>query len=277
MMFATLLGSILAEIHRWERKYSLDFNYDKCYYTVVKPKGTLKNESSIPIRMDGIRIMFRWQILYLGVTIDKHLSWMHHLTSVQEKAYSFMQKLNRPSSANWAIKPKLRKMLYAVLVELIILYAAPIWYNGKVVVRNRLQIIQRGLLLCIIKCYKMACMDASRVLSGVLPLDLCVELDRDFMAMVRWNESVDGATLDSESVDQGGMVHDSVGLGFVLHRRHSVHFACFCIYLYVCLFVIFYCCCSLLLLFVTCRSGSCGREVCGRGRLPRFFGVVGRK
>lgn len=91
-------------------------------------------------------------------------------------------------------------MLYAV-ADRTILYVAPIWHNGKVVVENWLLSMQKDLLLCVTKCYAIVSTDALHVFLGVLPLDLCVELDRDFTALVLWNKSVDGTRLNSEPID----------------------------------------------------------------------------
>lgn len=41
----------------------------------------------------------------------------------------------------------------------------------------------------------------STLLSGVLPLDLRAERDRDYTALVRWDRSIDGTGLDPESIE----------------------------------------------------------------------------
>lgn len=106
--------------------------------------------------------------------------------------------MNRLTADNWDLRPKLRNMLYAVVTERIILYSAPIWYNCKVVIANRLFSMQRG-LLCVSKCYSTVSTGALHVSFVVLVLDLRAKLDRDFTALVRWNKGVDGTGLDSES------------------------------------------------------------------------------
>lgn len=113
-------------------EYNIEFSYAMCCYTAVPHKGTFKNQPSRLIHMERHRVTFRWNLLYLGETIDAHLRWMTHLTSVQEKAFKVLHKMNHFTAANWGLRPKLHKMLYAVVAGQIILYAAPIWYNGKV-------------------------------------------------------------------------------------------------------------------------------------------------
>lgn len=120
-------------IHGWAMECSFDFSYGKCCYTNFPPKITLGYKPSVPNRMEGNRIALRWNILFFSVTIDAHLSWMPYLTSVQEKAVKVVHKMNCLTAANWVLKPKLCKMLYAIMLERIILYAPPISHNGKVV------------------------------------------------------------------------------------------------------------------------------------------------
>lgn len=73
--------------------------------------------------MNGDRIRFEHRLVYLGVIIDMHLSWMPHLTAVQKRAYNLVHKMDRLTASNRGIKPKLRKMLFQVVAESIILYA----------------------------------------------------------------------------------------------------------------------------------------------------------
>lgn len=119
--------------------------------------------------MAGNKIAFKWNILYLGVTIVAHITWTSHLTTVQEKAFKVLQQMNRLTASNWGLKPKICKMLYAIVAERITWYAAPTWCNGKRVVVNKLFIIQKGLLLCVIKCYPTVSSNALHVFQGYVP------------------------------------------------------------------------------------------------------------
>lgn len=54
--------------------------------------------------MNGHRIGFEHRLVYLGVIVDMHLSWMPHLTAVQERAYNFVHKMDRLTASNGGIK-----------------------------------------------------------------------------------------------------------------------------------------------------------------------------
>lgn len=115
---------------------------------------------------------------------------MPYWDCIQERAFKVLNKMNRLSTASWRIKPSIHKTLYSTIVERIVLYAVPVWYNCKVVLAKRLQSLQRSLLLWVTKCYKTVSTDALKVLAGVLPLDVRAEIYRDFTTLVRWNKSV---------------------------------------------------------------------------------------
>lgn len=133
-------------------------------------RGRLNNQLSRTVLVIGRKVVFRWKLQYLVRMM--HMSWRPHWDAVQEKAFKLLRKLNRLTAVNWGIKLILHKMLYALMVCSINLYAAPIWFNGKVVVVNRLLSIQRGLLQCVTNCYNRLSTNALHVLLGVLPLDL---------------------------------------------------------------------------------------------------------
>lgn len=73
---------------------------------------------------------------------------MSYLNSIQEKV---LQNIIWWSADNLNLRPIVRKTLYSEEAERIVLYAAPIWYNGKVVVTSRLLNRQRVHLVCVTK------------------------------------------------------------------------------------------------------------------------------
>lgn len=129
--FAAILNPVLNHILQWASEFSLGFSYANCNYTVVSPIGRIDYAPSTPVRMNGHWIRFECCLVYLG-TIDVHMSSMPHLSAVQERAFHFLYKMDCLTATNWGIKPNLRKVLYQVVTEPIILYAASIWYTGNV-------------------------------------------------------------------------------------------------------------------------------------------------
>ena len=81
------------------------------------------------------------------------------------------------------------------------LYAASIWYNDHRVINQRLQSMQKDLLLGISKCYGTTPMDVLIILSGVLPLNLRAGLERDYVTLTRKGRSIEGTALSPETVE----------------------------------------------------------------------------
>lgn len=76
--------------------------------------------------MSGNKVAFKCQLQNLGAMMDEHLSWMPHVDMIQEKAFKMIQVKSRLSAANWSLGTKIRKMLYSLLAEQVILNAASI-------------------------------------------------------------------------------------------------------------------------------------------------------
>lgn len=103
------------------------------------------------------------------------------------------QKISHFSAANCSLRPKLRKMLYSVLAEQIILFVVSIWYSNynNVVIQYRLISMKRALLLCVTKYYSTIYMDALHIFAWILSLDLGAKINRNFTARVHWQRNVE--------------------------------------------------------------------------------------
>lgn len=85
---------------------------------------------------------------------------MRHLDLMEEKAINVKYKLNRVATAIWGVKPQVFRSVYKAVAEHIVLHAASIWYSSKIALCRTLLSIQRGLLLCVTKCYTTVSTDA---------------------------------------------------------------------------------------------------------------------
>lgn len=117
---------------------SFKFSYDKCMYTDFPPKGKVKNNPSHVIWMDDHKAKFFRQIKYLNVVFHWDHSWMPHLDFLQVKTTKDQYKLNRIVIVTWRIRPEVCKVVYLVVAEHVIFYAAPISYSNKVSLYKRL-------------------------------------------------------------------------------------------------------------------------------------------
>jgi hypothetical protein len=65
---------------------------------------------------------------YLGVTVDKGLTWKKQLDKVIDRAYKSFWTCRGTFKKTWGLKPKVVYWIYTVVVTPIVTYAATIWW-----------------------------------------------------------------------------------------------------------------------------------------------------
>ena len=77
--------------------------------------------------MDGINISFSDTFKYLGVTLDRKLTWKHHIYDKLSSCKRLMLMINAKLKGRQATKPKLSKWAYAGVIRPKLLYGCMIW------------------------------------------------------------------------------------------------------------------------------------------------------
>ena len=80
------------------------------------------------------------EVKYLGVTMDRQLSWRKHIDGVQKKCFSMLGLLFR---VRRALPTELRKRLYLALVQPHLDYCAVVWAECSQVDARKLDSVQR--------------------------------------------------------------------------------------------------------------------------------------
>jgi hypothetical protein len=123
------------------------------------------------------RIQLSSEVKYLGVTLDKGLTWKKQLHKVSDKAYKAFWTCIRTFGKTWGLKPKEVYWMYTAVVRPIVTYAATIWWpRVKHKKKNQAELS---------KLQKMACLGITgamrtapmKVLLGLAPLHLQVEAE----------------------------------------------------------------------------------------------------
>jgi len=63
---------------------------------------------------------------YLGIIIDRKLTFKEHITQVMEKCRRIIFALSRSAKLNWGLGHKALKTLYTGGVQPLLLYGAPV-------------------------------------------------------------------------------------------------------------------------------------------------------
>ena len=125
-------------------------------------------------------VEWKTSIKYLGVQLDRRLSFGEHLKIAAAKAIQcranltrLMPNINGPREA--------KRRLVASVVQSKLLYAAPVWANALQThaIQRRLFLAQRSVALRIVSAYRTVSSSAVLVLASVLPIDLLAEERRE--------------------------------------------------------------------------------------------------
>lgn len=127
----------------WAKKWKIILNPSKStavLFTLRRPK------TPTTLVLNGDNISWSTTIKYLGVTLDKKLTWNPHISSKLQQGYQRLKILypliNRQTALSWNCS----LLLYKQILRPLVLYAAPIWGNCAKTHINKIQIFQSKIL-----------------------------------------------------------------------------------------------------------------------------------
>jgi hypothetical protein len=119
------------------------------------------------------------EVIYLGLILDKGLTWKAQLTNVMNKSYRVFWTCKGTFGKAWALKPRVLHWIYTMVIRPVLTYGSTVWwpkvrYN---VSRTELSKIQRSACLAITGAMKMTPTAAMGVLLGLPPLHVMIEAE----------------------------------------------------------------------------------------------------
>ena len=127
------LDAILSWSHRWQMR----FNPSKCKVLRITGK---RNPLTVTYRMDGNDLEEVENHPYLGVELDKNLSWNTHIDQMCAKAHKSLNFLRRNM---YHCPEKTKETTYNTLVRPILEYSASAWDPGNVGKITQIESVQR--------------------------------------------------------------------------------------------------------------------------------------
>jgi len=126
-------------------------------------------------KLEGTEVVPAASVKYLGVWLDKGLTFGEHIRRAVETAGKTASALSRLMPNTGGPAASKRRVLAQVVLSQV-LYAAPIYAPAMEVGRWRkmLQRMQRGLCLRVTCAYRTVSSDAAEVIAGMPPIDLVV-------------------------------------------------------------------------------------------------------
>ncbi|KAL4096908.1 hypothetical protein QTP88_021783 [Uroleucon formosanum] len=167
--FEKAINPTLTAIDNWMRSRGLELSHQKSEAVILSRRRVF-----VPPRLTigGHLIPLRNEIGYLGVILDKRLTFAAHAITVVTKAARSAAALSRHNiggPAQW------KRRLLASVVESQLLDATPVWIPAIVeVARTRSILIrpQRSAALRVIRSYRTVSDEAALVLACMLPANL---------------------------------------------------------------------------------------------------------
>ena len=161
----------LDAVYAWGIRNKLKFAPHKTNAMVVTKK--LKYDTP-RISMNGVEVQTVDEMKFLGLIIDKKLTFNSHVSAVCRKATNIYKQLACTAKVTWGLSPEIVRTIYVAVIEPIVLYAASVWGPAakKIMVQKQLNTIQRGFVQKICKSYRTVSLEAALALTGILPLDL---------------------------------------------------------------------------------------------------------
>ncbi|KAJ8951525.1 hypothetical protein NQ314_007667 [Rhamnusium bicolor] len=160
----------IESINRWMQNHELTLVPEKTEAIALTGRKSIR---AMTVHVIGKDVTACDNIKYLGVQIDRNLSWICHIDAAATKAERTAMALCKIMPRTGGPKTSTRRLLNSVVTSTL-LYAAPAWVDGlrTAVNRNRLLKIQRQMLLRVCCAYRTVGTNALQVIASVPPIDL---------------------------------------------------------------------------------------------------------
>lgn len=161
-------------ICKWMEEMELKLAPEKTEITWLT--GRKHRRRNIQITVMNRVIVIQESLKYLGVYLDRQLTFQPHIDYVIGKASRSVNALARIMPRQGGAGTAARRVLNQVF-ESVILYAAPVWVNAMKTkkYRDKLITIQRKMLIKVSRAYRTTSTDALQIITGIPPIDLRVE------------------------------------------------------------------------------------------------------
>nr|CAI5854774.1 unnamed protein product [Callosobruchus analis] len=167
----------IEEVSCWLERRELTVAPEKTEAVLLTKR---RKVGEIRFNVKGQNILPQRAIKYLGVWLDRKLTFKEHIERTAEKALTMVAALCRLMPNVGGPRASKRAILGSVAFSKM-LYAAPVWQSALMVERNRkkLQTINRRIAIRVISAYKTISTEAAEIIAGIPPLDMVATMKRE--------------------------------------------------------------------------------------------------
>ena len=165
------MNRAVAKAVGWGDGMGLEFNADKSYaimFTKTRKPITEK------VKLKDKPLEWQNSIKYLGITIDKKLTWNIHIENIYQKANIALARCKRAVSTTWGLTLKAAYWIYTAVIRPILSYGCLVWITvvEKKNLLKRLITIQRKALLTVTSARQTVSSATLEILTNTLPIEL---------------------------------------------------------------------------------------------------------
>lgn len=133
-LLAAQATTILRLVSCWGHDSGLHFNPKKTQAIIIR----CKKKTKWPVITMGSDILTESENLkYLGVYINKNLSWQPHIKQIKQKAQAAIGICRRAMGSSWGLPTYLRQRIYKCIIIPICTYAVPAWIDAFNIKKNQ--------------------------------------------------------------------------------------------------------------------------------------------
>ena len=172
-----LIQGALKVVEGWCNSNHLSINPSK---TTVVPFTRKRDLSKLKtLTLYDTQLKWCTEAKYLGMTLDKELSWNIHVKNTTAKALRVFAMCRSTYGKTWGLKPRVIYWIYTMMIRPILTYGSIVWWP-----RSKLGICKRELL----KVQRIACVAATgafpttptaamELILGLVPLHIVIQVE----------------------------------------------------------------------------------------------------
>lgn len=136
-------------IIKYFKKWHITLNAEKTECALFNKKFT-NSQITATLKIHGKNIEPKNSIKYLGINLNKRLTFQTHFKETLNKAYGLNNTLYPLLAKNSGLSTKNKKIIYTTIIRPILTYAAPVWQSASDTAFLKLQRFQNNCLQLIL-------------------------------------------------------------------------------------------------------------------------------
>ena len=159
----------IGRVADWIHSNGLSLNVTKTQLMVLSTRGKSEKAKAVQVKVNNVELQQQDIVKYLGVEIDKDLTWKAHTEKVHRQCMSKLAAIRRAGSY---LPCHIRKLLYQTFVLPLLDYCSVVWNSCGAVLSKRIERVQNYALRMILQKPPLTSSESLRQTLGWSTLEL---------------------------------------------------------------------------------------------------------